>query len=59
MTHIPRSAAGSAGFKKSKRSSQFATEKAIALAFKKARSVGMKALLLTTYYLLLTTYLLT
>jgi len=38
---------GSAGFKKSKRSSQFATEKAIALAFKKARSVGIRRVMIS------------
>ena len=37
---------GSVGFKKSKRSSQFATEKTISEAFAKARSVGIRKVML-------------
>ena len=38
---------GSAGFKKSKRSSQFATEKVISDAFAKAKSLGIRKVMLT------------
>ena len=38
---------GSAGFKKSKRSSQFATEKVISDAFAKARSFGLRKVMLS------------
>ena len=39
--------AGSAGFKKSKRSSQFATEKVITDAFAKARSFGIRKVMIS------------
>lgn len=38
---------GTVGFKKSKRSSQFATEKAISEAFAKARSVGIRRVMIS------------
>ena len=43
----PALAAGTVGFKKSKRSSQFATEKAISEAFVKAKSVGIRRVMIS------------
>ena len=39
--------AGTAGFKKSKRSSVFAMEKTLSLAFSKARAAGIRRVMLT------------
>ena len=44
---LGRVTGGSAGFKKSKRSSQFATEKVISDAFTKAKSYGIKRVMLS------------